>query len=346
MRQRKVNLIRTDEEIRQVLEASAYGAARTVIEPIEQALVRLKEEAVTRYLIPTLPHIIMSTRTVQTFFESLYDQLGKEDSRKVTKQIGESAGLAFGDNFIGFLRHENALPKDMEILLKMWAHYDSSANWGNFSFEILEQQVMVTVQESFLVRDRVKDTHRFCHFLEGYIFGFMWLTLKEQYRWFTEEVTRPASPSLEPRKIVEKPDKQTCVFMIELAEEVLVKAFDQYIEAKEAFRSRDYDKSAWKLRNALEVAFKTKVDLDVKSRASFYALIKAYKRVNISHLKINFSEVEKIYHRTTGVVHASAQLKCRDLPSLLFTVGQILKTLELGEIGKQKQGTIQKEIAI
>ena len=345
MRQHKVSLIRTDEEIRQILEASAYGAARTVIAPIEEALAHLKEEAVTRYLIPTLPHIIMSVRTMQTFFESLYEQLGKENFQKVINEIGENAGLAFGDNFIGFLRHENALPKDAEVLFKMWAHYDSSANWGIFSFEILEQQAIVTVEKSFLVKDRVKDPHRFCHFLQGYIFGFMWLTLKEQYRWFTEEFTRPAVLPLEPRKIVEKPDKRACRFMIKLAEEALAKAFDQYIEAKEAFRAKDYDKSAWKLRSALEVAFKTKIDLDVKSKISFYALVKAYKRANVTHLKINFREVEEIYHKTSAVVHASTRIKCRDLPSLLFTVGGILRVLELGEIGKRKKEATRKELA-
>ncbi len=68
----------SEEDIAAILRMSEFAAAERVIGPIETALAILKREAVTRYLVPTVPHIFMSLGTVHAIFEGFFRTLGKE----------------------------------------------------------------------------------------------------------------------------------------------------------------------------------------------------------------------------------------------------------------------------
>lgn len=335
------HLVSSDEQIREILELSAMGDAQRVIYPIETALNVLKKEALTRYLIPTVPHIVTSLGTIHNLFEGLYESLGKEQFEKTIYEAGGRVGEAFGSELLRFLLERRRLPKDKNILLRIWTEFDTRAEWGQFIAETMESSTIVTITDSFLTRGREQDKHRYCDFMRGYIFGLLWFSFKEHYRWFSRAVTRPAEPPVEPVRITENRATDICRFTVALQEEELWEAFDLYSTARHEYHQQAYVQAATTLRSCLEYAFKSKVGIDASSRLSLQQLVERYKRANIPHLQIDFPAVIEMYQKTSTITHRTAAVAKSDIESLMFNVGRTLKQLELAVIGKERKETIR-----
>jgi hypothetical protein len=268
--------------------------------------------------------------------------LGGNRHEDVLRESGEMVGVSFAEDFIGFLMANNKLPKNEAILLTLWAKIESNANWGQFAVKNdTSNNLIVTVRDSFLTRTLKTDEHRNCAFMKGYLLGFMWEAVKEYYYWFSQMVTKPAAPMLEPVNVIENATGNVCLFTIERKEKDSENALDMIEKAKEAYRNGNYTQSAAYLRSCIEFGFKEKAGLAVKNPISLSVVIKAFKR---SDIPLRYTVADSTYAKTSEVVHGSRSLEKGECKEMIEKANHFIRVLDCLQIPNRKKKAIETEL--
>ena len=336
----KVELIR-QADIRRVIELSRVRVAQQIIEPIEVGLNRLKQEAVTRILVPDLPHIVMSESTVRKLFDGFRGRLDEDKYRQIILDVGEEVGEAFGTLFLRFLKDNALLPQGREVLFNIWAEYDSGANWGTFKAHLSEDKITISVSDSFLTRGRERNRHANCNFMAGYLLGLSWRVLLEYDRWFNRVIARVREKHTQVVSVREHAE-QDCQYVINLREEELTDSFDLLFAAKEAQAEGNHADAAMRARTALETVYFEKLGLtDVHS--ALPRVLRAYAQFDNSPEAARMNRrAQELWNRISqDVAHAKdVRLDATTASEVLDECEDILIFQERRAIGKPRRQSI------
>ncbi len=332
-----VSIDNTDE----IHELSKSIVLRNMVDPVRNALDMFERNISRLIFLPDIPHIEFRLQTVQMLFDAMGDELKGGHYREFLRNIGESIGKTLGDSIMGFLLKNNKLPKTDDVLTKLWNEWDMVAGWGKIKSVHKEREIIVTYDDGFLTRDREHEKHKHCPFLEGYIHGFLWVTMKERYRWFKRAITKPPNPPLEPVEVIEKPVGDKCHFIVNLNEEELEDAFDALYEAREHLRLGVFDEAVHNVRISMELAFKGKLDIGKDDKTSALKIIKSFKDKGIG---LRYKTIDKIYNLSSRVIHGVKKSGKSDCQEIIDKWDQILEDLELLRLSDHEKMEIKKKL--
>lgn len=342
-----MNFFMTTAEIQEVLKESAVKALLDVTIPLERALEFLQREAPARYLVPSISHIVISDVTATAFFEALW-RLDKVKAPEVAKAIGENAGTRFGDSLWDWLVSIGRIPGDDTALLGLWMQIDSSANWGTFDYSKSEGQLVIHLTNSFLTRSGYPFHHEYCSFLEGYVLGFMWTSLKELHHWLKGAQRSAPDSFISPPGVVRKCAGNICSFELRMQPDELSHAFGELMQARHLIRNQPYliDAQILPLRRSLESAVKTKFELSKSDRWE-HAMRAARSVLGHGEFLPLFKRAEEVHSELSGHSHANpdAALPRDRVQHLAKEAASILKVLESVYVGQEKKRRIQEEVA-
>jgi predicted hydrocarbon binding protein len=342
-RERKLNIIRSDE-IDEALEMSVgLDYTRKAIDPLRKTLEFL-ESLRGIQVLPNVADVTIRVETLHRILNSFFNKLQDQYS-PVMKRAGESVGTSFADNFMDFLEAAEKLPQNEEVLILMWTKIDSNAGWGEYDakFNHAQKKIFLKLSNSLFTRILTKNKHRHCSFMEGYILGVLWGVLKRYHRWFSDEIRPLEKPALEPVKVVEiRPDDlvNVCEFEIELKEEELQESFDKFYKAKESFKEKDFTSCAVHLRAALEHGFKQKIDMRKEDPTSLTTLIKAYKAMEV---KLPYGQVKDVWDALSRASHGTLQPSSEELKELIENVDIALRALEVATLSDAEKEQLRKK---
>lgn len=327
-------------EVRAALKKSMVSELQGVVQPLEEALKWLRQQAPSRYLIPSVSSVVIGDRTIQALFKAL-SSTDPEHFPEVARRVGEAAGTSFADALWEWFDKIGLLPGTVEALINFWLEVDSSAGWGQFELgSRTKDGYLIRLKDNFLVRGQDQPDHKFCSFLVGYIDGFLWLALKEQSRALRPNGWAPNDTPEEPTRIKPSCSGINCSFVIELRNEELTEAFDRYIEARERLRrsDRDLDGPVISLRRSLDYGLIGKLGL--RRDSPWRTNLRACKEhIGFKEFAQLWKDADSAYEMLSGHVHdpENRALKMQEIKKLVSDVGAVLKGLELADIGKTRK---------
>ena len=332
------------EDVDEILETAEAIAVRKIIEPIEIALDNLKESVAEMKLLPGVDRIVLRVQTIQRLLDSVMEDVGRNRYRKLISEAGEDIGRSFAHDTIDFLMDINRLPADEKVLIEFWNKLDTYANWGYSKTEFEGTKIIVEIENNFVAKGLTEDKHRHCTFTEGYIKGFLWEALKEHYRWFSREITRPATSLWEPVAVSEKKGKDSCIFVVERKEEELSDAFNNFYDAKVAFRLGNYQQAVISIRRALESALKQKIGLGIYDKTASEPIMTAYSKSGILPSNLSFQKIKDIWGSTSAVVHKRKLPSKEKCEKMIKEESKILRIFELMEIDENSKTKVLNEL--
>jgi len=331
-----------DEEIDTLLpDITGIEFSSRTLEPLQNVLDYLTR-ARSKVLMPSVSHIAIREATLHVLLDAFLRQQG--DFQTTAKKAGESVGISFARDMMSFLVQSGRIPRDEYTVVKIWAWFDTNASWGNFevSLDKGEKFAVITVDDSFLVRGLKGNIHRFCPFMEGYVFGVLWESLKIWHRLFSVEFGLIERPCLEPREIKEEKIDSTCKFTVQLQYEELIDSFDLIHSSREYYQSGNFRQVALNLRNALELGFKKKIDLSKNDKTSLIKLIRAFKDNNI---KLPYRSIKDAYDLTSKTAaHYGEDITNEKTLKLLDDIEPAINSLERLQITQEQKDAIRKRI--
>jgi hypothetical protein len=333
------DLVSTDNTD-EIHELSKSIVLRNIVNPVRNALDMFEKNISRLIFLPDIPHVEFRLQTVQMIFDAMSEELKGGQYRQFLRRIGESVGKTLGESIMGFLVKNNKLPKTDDVLTKLWNEWDMVAGWGKISSVHKEDEIIITYEDGFLTRGRELDKHRHCPFLEGYIMGFLWVTIKERYRWFKRTITEPTHPPMEPVEVMEKPAGDKCHFIVRLREEELPLAFDALSEARRHFRLGDYDQCAHDLRISMELAFKEKIGIGKDDKTSVLRIMKSFRGKKVT---LKYKTLDRIYNSTSRVIHGSKKSGRADCEEIVNAWRLILEDLELMRLSDHEREELKKK---
>jgi predicted hydrocarbon binding protein len=331
-----VNADSTDE----VLTLSKNLVMRKMVDPVRNALDMFEKNISRLIFLPDIPHVEFRVETMEILFDYINHELKGGHYRKFMKVIGKSVGKSLGRNMMEFLMKNNKLPRTDDVITKLWNEWDMIAGWGKIKTFHENSQIRMTIEDSFLTRGIENDKHKHCPFIEGYVQGFLWVALKERYRWFKRTITQPSDRPREPLEVNESPLGDKCQFVVKLGEEELEDAFDSLSDAFESLRLGNPDQAANNTRISLELAFKDKVGIEKDSKTSVLKIIKAFKKRDV---KLRYKAIDEIYNLTCRTVHGSKTMNENICKDLIGKWDEILEELELLKLTESETESIRKE---
>lgn len=349
MNRMKANIQRPEifgrESIDELLEVAGTNAVQEVVTPIEIALDKIRKSVAELKLLPGVDRVIVRIQTLQDLLDSVKETLEGSRYKEILRSAGERTGISFAEDLVRFLKKNGKLPANDEALICFWIELDNRANWGKLQAKFEGENIVINVQDNFLTRGLDKDRHRHCAFMEGYIQGFLWTSLKDYNRWFTRAITRPAMPPLQPVSVVENPSGDQCTFVVKRTEEVLRESFDRFYDAKEAFNLGQYKESAVAIRTALESALRGKIGLDMNDRIPCDSIIGAYRQNKNLSTITSYNKVKDIWGSTSAMIHGRIPADRRRCEKMLTEEAEILKSLELSKIGEKEKKEVLELLA-
>ena len=177
--------------------------------------------------------------------------------------------------------------------------------------------------------------------MEGYIQGYLWEVIREQYRWFKRAIIQPSHSPLKPVEVFERTHGDKCQFIVKLREEELKGAFDALSDAKESVRIKNFDKCANDIRTSVELAFKEKVCMNRNEKTSVLRLMKSFKNRN---LQLKYRTIDDIYALTSRAIHGSGKLNEKECKDMINEWCGVLESLEMLQIQEPERHEIENEV--
>lgn len=328
-------------QIQDVLKESAISALNEVTQPLENALAFLRREAPARYLVPSVEHIVISQVTATALFDALWNLDGAK-APDIARAIGENAGVRFSDSLWDWLVAIGRAPADVTALLELWTTIDSSANWGTMAFSKLDEgRFAVYVTNSFLTR-ATNSSHDFCAFMEGYIFGFAWNSLKEMHHWTNADRRSPSNSGI--AAVIRTCGANRCSFEIQTEEDRLSRAYDEFMIARQQMRTQPelIDAQVAPLRRSLEAGFKAKLDLAPADRWE-HTVRAAREVLNYAQFLKPLKDAQRVHTELSGQTHDNreALLSPDRVRELAWEVSAVLRFLEYARIPNEKIAEIR-----
>jgi len=329
-------------EINGIRQKCSENLEAQVCAPISQSMEHLKKFAFHNALLPNVPAITISVDTFFTLMEP-----SSENFQVSSRWKGFETGEKFAKKYIDFLRSEVGVPQSLFYLLKGWTIFDTGANWGTFEIRNYEEnnQLIVTVENSFLTRTHLTNKHRHCEFMTGYIEGVLWTCMNFYPRWFSQIVPQNIIPRVKPVTIEEKPEGDICRFIITLKKEELTKEFDQLYEIGQLVESDDLRRIPLEIRTVIETALKKKLGIPDKERIYVPQLIIPFKDAKESprRFKSLIKKIPDIYAWASRDAHISLQYSKEEILDAIKIVANFLRELELMEINNIEQDVLRKK---
>jgi predicted hydrocarbon binding protein len=332
---KKVPDLVSEDSTEEILELSKSIVMRKMVDPVRNAM-DLFEKNISRLIfLPDIPHIEYRTETVKLFFEALSREMKPSLYHDFLRKTGKTIGKSLGYSMMGFLINNNKLPKSDDVLTKLWNEWDMVAGWGKYKTEHTNDKITVTIEDSWLTRCAEKEKHNHCPFMEGYIHGFLWVVLKERYRWFRRSVSQPPEPPMEPSEIrEERIEDNKCRFIVTLREESLKEAFDALSQAREFDREANHGQATNNIRISLDLALKQLVGLGKEERTSVVRIMKALKKANI---QLRFKAIDEIYNCTSRILHGAKDSDQDTCSRIIEQWDDLLEDLEMVQIPDQEK---------
>jgi hypothetical protein len=239
----------------------------------------------------------------------VYDELYPS----IMHSAGYRVGLSFAIDLMEYLKERElsedthgALPLDYDALLEFWTLFDSSTDFGQFSFSLQSDPeghtFDIAVKESFLVQKYDERIHRHCAFLEGYIHGTLDGSFAQWVRWINSTHYRPPSRNLEISSVKEHSQTENnCVFRCETSPEKLPGSKDLLIHSIECLWEKDYHECYISLRKSLENAVKELVELQDDDILKFTQLINCFQECGVG---ISYEKWRRLYGVLSGAAHS------------------------------------------
>lgn len=341
---RESPILCNEDQIDEVLELGKATIEKNIIEPIESTIEKLRKTISELQLLPGVDRVIFRIDTINYLFENIRKVLGDKRYRTIQKENGKLIGTSFAEDFINFLHDNGRLPKNENVLIKIWARIESNANWGQFTaLHDENNNIIITVKNSFLTRGLLSQKHSNCDFMKGYLFGLLWEVIKEYYIWFSREITKPAAPMLEPFEIIEEEKEDICSFTINRRENILKKAFESIENARFSYKEGNLAQSISYLRSCIEFCFKEKIGIPIDSRLSYAKLSKAFKKNNV---KFKSQDIDKIFAKTSRIIHSIRSPKRIETIDMIRKVNKLIMDISLVNISKRNIELIKKELEL
>jgi len=341
-------IVFADSEIADVLDQMSSKLKMTIsadiIRPISAAVKRLEEVYASLLLLPEVPRVTMRTDTLQTLLGHFEAKMN-DKYPGVLKDAGRSIGRSFAEDFIGTLHKIERIPRDLRALLIFWLEIESRAQWGTFNItKQTQNEVSIEVVDFFLTRGLSGRIHRNCSFMEGYIESFLWESTKTCSRWYRDEYDTPVTEKFpEPTSVIDKPFGEKCIFQISMKNEELTEAFDELYQAKKSYLTGDYRQVALSLRTALEMAFKSKIGMDVSKQVSVTSIIRSFRELNLLP-STSHNTIKDLYGRSSAIIHRSIPATKESSRVLICDGEDVLRVLELITLGEEIKMEIQGSI--
>jgi hypothetical protein len=335
------------EEVSEALRESMVSQLQGVLQPLEKALNWLRQQAPARYLIPSVRHVVIGDKTIRALFKALLTA-DPEHFPETARKIGEAAGTSFADAVWEWFRKVGLVPGTLDALLDFWLRVDSSADWGVFEpASKTKDGYVIRLKDNFLTRGDESLNHGYCHFLAGYIDGFLWLGLKEYFRSLRPDSMASVGAPEEPAQVRPLCKGTTCTFMVDIRSEELTEAFDRYIEARERLRAnaKDIDGPVISLRRSLDYGLICKFGL--RRDSPWRTNLRACKEhIGFKEFAQLWKDADSAYEDLSGHVHdpENRALTLQEVKELAHHVGEILKQLELANIGKSRKEAVRASV--
>lgn len=328
------------DDIKEVLELSNSHVMRDMVDPVKRAL-EIFEKNISRLIfLPDIPRIEFRSKTMELFLDSISNELKGGQYKQFMRSVGKSVGKSLGSDMIEFFAANNKLPKDYEVLISLWNEWDLIAGWGRRTYFIKGDEIVITVDDSFLTRAREDDKHKHCAFLEGYIQGYLREVIREQYRWFKRAITKPSIPPLKVVEIFEKPSGDKCQFMVKLKEEELREAFDLLSEARESLKNGEFDKCASSIRTSMEIALKEKLCINKNEKTPILKILTSLKSRNVN---IRYRTIEDVYAAASNSIHGSRKASKSECIEMLEKWDNTLEEIEsISMLEKEKHDIVNE----
>lgn len=325
--------IADDDAIKKIRAKCSGNLETEVIIPVKNAMKHLRRFAFNNALMPDLPAITISIDTLYTLLEPSKSQ----DFEKSIKMKGIVCGQKFAKNYLNFLRLEIGAPKTTQLLLEGWSFFDTGADWGTFDvlYEKEKNSIIITLENSFLLRGLEGGNHIYCNFIMGYIEGVLWAILKYYPRWF-KQLTGYSPCYLEPVKVEEKPEGEICKFFVILKEEELKEAFDIVYDIERFIENDNYRKIPVEIRIMLEMALKQKLNINYEERIYVPQLITPFKKIKEMRGS-NIREIKKIYAWANKDAHVINGYSNQEIIESLNNSKKFLMHLELLDLNEKER---------
>jgi len=338
------------ENVAQVLATSEVKFEVEVVAPITAAIQRLRQYAFTRFLVPTVDHIVMSEGTVRYLFGALHDIVSDRSKYdRILRSAGLSIGFSFGSNFMSFLRQDGLFPNSLSVLLSIWTEYDSCAGWGTFRFELNNDNntIAILLDKNFLRRSLSSDIHRHCGFIEAYLTGLLWTIIPDHVLWANSELGG-ARVVVTPKEIGERKDVD-CIFTVKLSPTDIPLSLSDLSVARSHFFAGDLTQCRLSLRTALENGFKQKVDFDQLQPGGKYIgftqLVKAYSSANVLPEEFSLGKIRDLYAELSKSAHQTGETfdknSCFD--QLVYT-SQLVLSIDHLTVGENKRDLLKTRL--
>jgi len=340
LKKKEKRIIIGDEEIVNIREKCNANLEGQVCQPISQAIEHLKSFAFNNALIPDVPAITISVNTFHTLIEPI-----SGDSNEVYQIRGKEAGKIFAKKYLDFLRFEVGVPESISHLLKGWAFFDTGANWGTFNtiFDENKKQIFVTLENNFLNRNLEKDKHRFCSFIEGYLYGIFVTCLKYYPRWYKNVISsNPPDMNFFPLSVKEEPEGDICKFIVSLKYEKLVDSFDKIYYIEKLIENGDLRRIPLEIRIVLENALKAKLDINYEERIYVPQLLVPFKESKEKR-KLNIKKILNVYAWTSKDAHLTTEYAKEEVIKNLDIVSDFIQELEIIEINEENTKILQNK---
>lgn len=253
------------------------------------------------------------TKTFGLLLDALTANYKKDTYENILRTVGELTGSSFSLDLFHYLRKIQKIPKDYEALLHFWAGYDSSAGFGIIEikdFSEDDKYIDINVSNSYLVRSQKEkekeNWHKYCSYLEGYIYGTLYESLSELYHLLDEtEIYRPPNNLLKPiLPIQDKPKDTICQFRVNIDIEKLTHASKQLYKAKKGYRDRSYIEGASSARTVFEYSLKELFDIPLEDPTSFYRLRRGFFDYCPSKdIKVKLKHYDSAYAKASEILH-------------------------------------------
>lgn len=228
--------------------------------------------------------VTLRVKSLQMILESIEERMAGAYNEAI-RSAGEEVGMSFGHDLINTLKRERVSPRNYESLLDTWISFDSSAGWGEMNIDCFDQEekrMEISIQNNFLAEGYVKNRHRHCAFLEGYMWGVINEALFEWIRERIREELLPPTIRLTCSSVSETSKSgNRCVFTVQLGEEELVRSRDTLFDALQRYDERSLGETIGLCRTTLEYTLKEKVAFDLGEYISFNNLCKVFLEENV-----------------------------------------------------------------
>lgn len=127
---KKIPDLVSHDNINEILELSNSVAIRDFVDPVKRALDLFERNISRLVFLPDIPRIEFRLKTIQILLESVSNELKGNYYKQFMRKAGKSIGKSLGNDMIEFLISNNKLPKDYEVVIRIWNEWDMIAGWG------------------------------------------------------------------------------------------------------------------------------------------------------------------------------------------------------------------------